>query len=232
MSLPLHIHPLLLWVPHKNKQQTNTENQKVKTNKQYLTLEAVVCRTIYTFAPTALLVNVYCSKSLVWFEASGLHYAPSILNPQWDSSWISSCCSVSWRFLQLWFCRTSPFTCSALNRWGRSSDVITLMSWIWPWMYMIRSAYQFHCTSSPTVPRRGVGSSFLPATASKGWKLCPCTHHAGAISFVPIPPCSALSCCPGEAQGQLSCMLPLASDSSNLFLYYIISNMTILDYSS
>lgn len=94
--------------PHKNKQQTNTENQKVKTNKQYLTLEAVVCRTIYTFAPRALLVNVYCSKSLVWFEASGLHYAPSILNPQWDSSWISSCCSVSWRFLQLWFCRTSP----------------------------------------------------------------------------------------------------------------------------
>lgn len=110
--------------------RTHTENQKVKTNKQYLTLEAVVCRTIYTFAPTALLVNVYCSKSLVWFEASGLHYAPSILNPQWDSSWISSCCSVSWRFLQLWFCRTSPFTCSALNRWGRSSDVITLMSWI------------------------------------------------------------------------------------------------------
>ena len=59
VSLPLHICPCNL---HKRKQQTN------------LTIEAVVWQcapTVHPFAQTALLANVHCSESLVWFEASG-----------------------------------------------------------------------------------------------------------------------------------------------------------------
>ena len=42
-----------------------------------MTLGAAVCHTVSPFAQTALLVNVHCNESLVWFKASGFCYTIS-----------------------------------------------------------------------------------------------------------------------------------------------------------
>ena len=77
-------------------------------------MEAVVCHgvTVNPFAQIALLpMFIAMSHDLVqgfWLLASA---TLSILDPHWDSSWISICCPCIMEVLKLWICRTSSFTC-------------------------------------------------------------------------------------------------------------------------
>jgi hypothetical protein len=72
--------------------------------------------TIYPFVQTASLANVYCNK------ASGSRPLAtttlSILDPDQDSSWIFSCCPVSWRSYSFRSAGLVPSCALEVYGWG------------------------------------------------------------------------------------------------------------------
>jgi hypothetical protein len=66
------------------------------------------------FVHTSLLANVHCNDSLVWYEASGFCYSIDT-GPHWDFSWISCCCSVSWRYCSFESVGPAPSFTPAIN---------------------------------------------------------------------------------------------------------------------
>lgn len=77
-------------------------------------LGAAVCRAVYPSAKVTLLVNVHCSRLLVWFKP-----IPSILDPHWDFPLLSCYYPEPWRS---WGCGSTvlvPSCTTTGHRWGR-----------------------------------------------------------------------------------------------------------------
>ena len=75
------------------------------------------CPTAYLFVLTSLLINVHCNESLVWFKASGFYDTINIgssLELLFDILLVPFVTKI----LQLWICKTSPFTCSSSSLIG------------------------------------------------------------------------------------------------------------------
>ena len=105
-----------------------------------------------------------CSLQEVIDLVRSLHFAmPSILDPDPDSSWIACCCPVSQKHMQLWFCRTSPSSASAIHILSRCWGGPTQSPESGPGQQLSWSACQLSCihtarASSPTMSRLRVSS--------------------------------------------------------------------------
>ena len=79
-------------------------------------MNAVVCHSVsYSlsfFVHTSLFTNVYYNESLIWFEASGFC---SVINTGSSARLLLNILLLTTyvEILQLWTCRTGPFTCSS-----------------------------------------------------------------------------------------------------------------------
>lgn len=86
----LHIHPLPCNLPRITFQR--------RRNKENLIIEAVVWRSSHSEPFSPYIFMCKCSRQSHW---SGLRplvsNTLSILDPHWDSSWISCCCWVTWK---------------------------------------------------------------------------------------------------------------------------------------
>jgi hypothetical protein len=89
-----------------------------------------MCPTEYPFIQTSLLANTYCSESLVWFKASGFCYT-IITGFSQDSSWITCCCSLSWRSCSFGSAAPAP---SCIRKMGEMLGWANSKPWIWVWV--------------------------------------------------------------------------------------------------
>jgi hypothetical protein len=122
ISLSLHVCPLKHPCQKKTRNKSNIKNNKnlkIKTkqnnNNNHLIRNLwciMVYHRVHPFIPTALLTNVYRSKSLVWVKDSGFSYTTNTGSvPGFLSGTLLLPCAI--QFLRLWICRIGPFMYSS-----------------------------------------------------------------------------------------------------------------------
>lgn len=177
-------------------------------------MEAVMSQCIPQYFPWSIHLTFKCSLQWIISLEWGLLLLSSILDPYWDSSQISCCCSVSLKSCSIGTVGPSlshaPTVCRWYRGWGGPTQTLDQglggAELVSPLAFpLLHHQVKF----SNTVPANSTNVS----TGKRQGKLS-CSHALGACSLPPMPSKPVLLWCPEEVQSLLCQMLQLSQQRS------------------